>query len=153
MVSILFLSCIVILLLIAVIDAITRMIPDSLNILFFALSFLYAFKMGKVDFIGPLLLGTFFGLQWIASRGRWTGSGDIFLGISIGFLLGSWQRALVCLFLAYILGALVAAFLLLRGKTSRHDHIAFAPFLVAACVLTLSFGDSLLQLIGLFPTG
>ena len=133
------------LLLITVIDAHTRMIPDILNLPLLILCAAQAVFAGHINISGPLLLGAFFGGQWLISRGKWVGSGDILLAVSIGLLLGGFSRALFCLALSYIIGGVVASILLFIGVANRKSHIAFAPFLTSAALLTLIFGDVLLR--------
>jgi len=134
-------------LLIAVIDARTQTIHDALNLSFIIFSVAHAVAIGQLQVAGALLLALFFGAQWLVSRGKWVGSGDILLGAGIGFLLGDWENALLCLGLAYILGATAASYLLLFKKASRKSHIPFGPFLAAAALLTILFGDRMLGLI------
>ena len=122
------------------------MIPDYVNFPFLGLSLLYAYVSGTAAILGPLLLGIFFATQWAVSRGRWMGSGDVLLGIGIGFLLGDWQKAILCLVLTYVLGGSWGLALFIRKSGARHRQIAFAPFLAAACMIALLFGDSLLCL-------
>jgi len=135
------------LLLIAMIDARTQGIPDVLSLPFILLAAAYAFVVGPFTLAAPLALLVFFGVQWLFSRGAWVGSGDILLGIGIGFLLGDLASALLCLGLSYVIGALFASALLLRGKVTRKTHIPFGPFLAAATMLTLVLGNGMLQLL------
>jgi prepilin signal peptidase PulO-like enzyme (type II secretory pathway) len=135
------------LLLIAIIDARTQTIHDALNFSFIVFSAAHAVAIGQLQISGALFLALFFGAQWLVSRGRWVGSGDILLGVGIGFLLGGWEQSLLCLGLAYILGAMVASCLLLLKKASRKSHMPFGPFLAAAALLTIMFGDRILGLI------
>ncbi|MDD4628731.1 MAG: prepilin peptidase [Candidatus Peribacteraceae bacterium] len=132
------------LLLIAVVDEKTQMIPDVFSIPLVVLCIAEAIFMDTIEPVGPLLLGLFFAIQWLISRGKWVGSGDILLGIALGFLLGGWIRAVFCLALAYIIGGVVASFLLLSSRADRKSHVAFAPFLAASALLTLLYGDALL---------
>jgi len=129
------------LLLIAVIDAEQQRIPDVLNIPFVFLGILFNALSGSADPSGLLLGGGFFAVFWGVSRGRWTGSGDIILGAGIGALLGGFREMLLCLLFAYVAGALVAAFLLLSGRKTRKDRLAFGPFLALGALLTLFLGD------------
>jgi prepilin signal peptidase PulO-like enzyme (type II secretory pathway) len=133
------------LLLIAVIDARTQMIPDALSIPFVVLSGITVFMVhGTVELSGAMFLGIFFALQWILSGGRWVGSGDVLLAVGIGLLLGGYQYALMCLFFAYVSGALVAIYLLMRKLVSRRDRIAFGPFLALGTVITIAIGSMLM---------
>ena len=137
------------LLLIAVIDAEQQRIPDVLNIPFVFLGILFNALSGSVDPSGFFLGGGFFAVFWGVSRGRWMGSGDIILGAGIGALLGGFKEMLLCLLFAYVAGALVAAFLLLSGRKTRKDRLAFGPFLALGALLTLFLGDQAIPL--LFP--
>lgn len=135
------------LLLIALIDVRTREIPDVLSfaLIFFAVSL--GLLRGHIDIAGPLLLFLFFAGQWVLSRGKWIGSGDLLLGLGIGFLVGDLARSLLLLALAYVLGASVAVFLLMTKRATRKSHIPFGPFLAVATVLVLAFGGRILEVI------
>jgi prepilin signal peptidase PulO-like enzyme (type II secretory pathway) len=93
--------------------------------------------------IGALVGGGFFGLQYVVSRGRWIGGGDIRFGIVIGLMLG-WQKTVLTLFLAYTVGALVALVLLASRRAERTSRLAFGTFLAAATFVSLLFGDRLI---------
>lgn len=80
---------------------------------------------------GMVVCGGFFYLQYLISRGRWIGGGDIGLGIFIGAALGLWH-GLWALALAYVWGALAAAVLLATKKITLKSTISLGPFLAAA---------------------
>ncbi len=94
--------------------------------------------------IGAGLIGSFFALQYIVSRGHWIGSGDIRLGLIMGAILG-WKLGLMALALAYLSGAAVSIALLLGKKIKRKSHIAFGPFLVTATFLCMLYGETILS--------
>lgn len=132
------------LLLIAVIDLRTRTIPDALTLTVFVSAIMYHwFSTGVVPVTAPIIGAVFFGVQWIFSRGRWVGSGDILLAAAIGMLLGTAQNAVWMLLLSYIIGANVAIVLLLLKRLSRHDMVPFGPFLVIAGYVVLFLGSAL----------
>lgn len=90
-----------------------------------------------------LLLGTgFLGIQYLVSKGRWMGLGDLWLGASIGAWLG-WQGMLVAFYLCYLLGGLIAAFLFIFGGWRRGERVAFAPFLALGTVGAVWFGPAI----------
>jgi prepilin signal peptidase PulO-like enzyme (type II secretory pathway) len=94
--------------------------------------------------------GGFFLLQWLVSRGRWIGGGDVRIGAMMGAMLG-FPSILVALFLAYIIGAIVAVYLLVGKKTTWQSHMAFGTFLTFATVVALFAGKLLLApYVGLF---
>ncbi|KKT68136.1 MAG: Type 4 prepilin-like protein leader peptide-processing enzyme [Candidatus Uhrbacteria bacterium GW2011_GWE2_45_35] len=88
--------------------------------------------------LGMLVCGGFFYLQYLISRGRWVGGGDIGLGLFLGAALG-WWYGLWTLGLAYILGAMVAIILLATKKMTVKSTIPFGPFLTIAGWLVLLF--------------
>jgi leader peptidase (prepilin peptidase)/N-methyltransferase len=132
------------LLLIAVIDVRTRTIPDVLTFIAFAGALAYQWlATGTIPVVAPIIAASFFGAQWLLSRGRWVGSGDILLAAATGMLVGTPQAALWLLMASYAIGANVAIVLILRKKLSRGDMIPFGPFLVVAAYAVLFAGPAL----------
>lgn len=76
-------------------------------------------------------------MQWLLSNGKWVGSGDILIGLTMGAMLGSWELLGVALLIAYILGGLFAAVALVTHRKKRGDRIPFIPFLFIATMVTL----------------
>lgn len=138
------------LLIIGFIDAYTQTISDLLNIPLLVLAVLYSMLLGQFE-IGGIVLGVaFFGAQWLLSRGKCLGSGDIILAAGIGALVGSWERMVACLFLVYVIGALIASALLLTGRVKRGQYIAFAPFMAIGAIATVFFQSRIDQFIALY---
>lgn len=138
------------LLLIAVADAKSSLIPDAFSGLFILASLLAAVMLhGRVDLLSPLVGIVFFGFQWLISRGRWVGSGDIPVAAGIGLLLGDWKLAVIALTTAYIVGCVAVIPGLLSGRLKRNDHLPFVPFLMAGTLITLLWGDGFLRALGL----
>ena len=73
------------------------------------------------------------------------GSGDIFIGALMGLLLG-FPLILVALFLSFMLGSLISLILMALKKRTLKDTVPFAPFLIAATLITLFWGNQLLAL-------
>jgi len=87
------------------------------------------------------------GLYWVLytfSKGKWVGYGDVKLGLFMGIALG-FQRSLLALFLANIIGFLVVLPGVLVGKLKRTSRIPFGPFLIAAFIIAFLFGDKLIN--------
>ena len=118
-----------------------------------ALALIFSFFWFKSDMafwpeIGALsaLLGgaTGFGLMlipYLISRGG-MGGGDVKLAALIGLATG-FPHVFVSLLLAFFTGGLVAIFLLLFGVKKRKQAIPFAPFLAAAAMVTLVWGETI----------
>ena len=94
--------------------------------------------------LAALICGGFFLIQFLVSRGKWIGGGDIRVGFLMGFMLG-FPIVLVALFLAYIFGAIIGSCLLLTGKKKMQSQIPFGTFLSLATLIALLFGQSLLN--------
>lgn len=134
-------------LLLAVMDHDSQGIPDALTLPLITFAFLAAYLRGSLSWEAPILGAVFFGVQWLLSHGRMLGSGDILVGIAMGFLLGSFPQALLGIGLSYIIGALLACIFLASGKYSRGTRIAFVPYLLAGTLTAMIFGDGILAVI------
>jgi len=94
--------------------------------------------------LGGIIVSGFFLLQFLVSRGKWIGGGDIRLGFLMGVMLG-WPKAIVALFLAYIIGALIGVILIILKKKTWKSEIPFGTFLAVGTVITLLYGEYLLE--------
>ncbi len=103
------------------------------------LSSLAGMAIGGGLFLAVYFLGSFF------LKEESMGIGDIKLAAGIGVFLG-WEGMLICFFLSFLLGAVIATTLLLTHLKKRRDKIPFAPFLVGAALISLFLGDKLLHL-------
>jgi leader peptidase (prepilin peptidase) / N-methyltransferase len=88
--------------------------------------------------------GLFYGIFQL-SGGRWIGGGDVKLGFLLGAAVGGPWLALLMLFLASLLGSVVSLPLLVFGKAKRSTRIPFGPFLVAAAIVSLLFGQDIIN--------
>ncbi len=92
---------------------------------------------------GLAIAGGLFYLLFQFSNGRWIGGGDVKLGFLLGLIVGGPINSLLVLFMASTLGTLVIMPLLLTGKATRQSRIPFGPFLIAAAVIALLFGNAI----------
>lgn len=125
------------LLVIAVIDGETQMIPDVLSITVIVLALAFRLEAGYVAVGGALVGLAVFGGQWLISRGRWLGSGDVFLSVGLGLLVGGAGEMMIAVLSAYIIGAMVALLGLATGGLKRTDRLAFGPFLACGAAVSL----------------
>ena len=93
--------------------------------------------------LGFLIGGGFFLLQFVVSKGRWIGGGDVRLGALMGAVLG-WQLVLVALMLAYVVGAIVSLILVALKKKTMASTTPFGTYLVLATLAALYWGDNIL---------
>lgn len=99
-------------------------------------------------FYGALLGGGFIAIIILLTKGMGWGDFEIFLlcGIFLGLKL-----SVIALFFSFIFGGVIGVLLVLFKKKSRKDYIPFGPFISAAGIFTILFGERILVwYIGLF---
>lgn len=117
---------------IAAYDLRWQLIP--MKILWGTMGFVFVWRWAFLPAsLGPSLLGMVFGGGWmlllfLVSRGKWIGSGDIWLAMLVGLCLG-WPHIVFGLYLTYVVAGLVAAILLMSRRRRIGERLAFAPFL------------------------
>ncbi len=72
------------------------------------------------------------------------GMGDVKLVLFLGLISG-FPEILLLLFIAFVTGGLIAGVLLALGKVSRKDPIAFGPYLALAGMITLLYGETIIN--------
>ncbi len=92
--------------------------------------------------ISGIIGGSFFLIQFIISRGKWIGGGDIRLGLLVGLALG-WPNVIVAIFLAYFIGSLIGIGLLVTGKKKWGSKLPLGVFLSVATVVVLFWGEGI----------
>lgn len=91
-----------------------------------------------------VLFGIFYAL-FTLSDGKWIGGGDVKLAIALGLFAGSPLQALLVIFFASILGLLGSLPGMLRGRLGVASRVPFGPFLLAATMVVVLFGPSLID--------
>ncbi len=94
--------------------------------------------------IGALIGGGIFLIQFIISRGRWIGGGDVRLGFMMGVWLG-YPSIVVALFIAYVVGAICGVLLLAFKKKTWQAQIPFGTFLAIGTLASLYGGTHIIQ--------
>jgi len=94
--------------------------------------------------IAVIIGGGFFLLQYVVSKGKWIGGGDIRLGILMGAMLG-YPNIFIALMLAYIFGSIIGIMLLVFKKKQWSSEIPFGTFLSVATVITILWGEQILN--------
>lgn len=102
--------------------------------------------------LGAGIVAGFFYLQYLVSRGRWIGFGDVKLGLMLGVVAG-FPLSIFLLFISYMSGAIVGVFLIATGKKQAGSKLPFGVFLALGAIATLLYGQAAfnwyLNLIGL----
>jgi len=86
----------------------------------------------------------FFLLQFVVSRGKWIGGGDLRLGLLMGVSLG-FPNIIIALMIAYVVGAIFGLGLIALGKKKMSSEVPFGTFLSLATIVTLFWGENILN--------
>jgi prepilin signal peptidase PulO-like enzyme (type II secretory pathway) len=92
--------------------------------------------------ISGIIGGSFFLLQFLISKGKWIGGGDIRLGLLMGLALG-WPNVVIALILAYFIGSISGIFLILIGKKGWSSQIPMGIFLSTGTIIVLFWGEKI----------
>ncbi len=95
-------------------------------------------------FLSATIGSGFFIIQFLVSRGRWIGGGDIRLGLLLGVALG-WPLIIPSIFIAYIFGAVVGLGLLSFRKKQWKSVLPLGTFLAVSGIITLLYGYELIE--------
>lgn len=132
---------------VAVYDWRWALLPDAFTLGLAVVGLVGAWSHGLAPtdiLLGGLAGAGFFGLQFVLSRKRWVGSGDILLGAALGLLLG-WRMLGLALLLAYFIGALAASVLVLMKRRRTSSSIAFGPYLTLGAFIAWLWGPRLID--------
>jgi prepilin signal peptidase PulO-like enzyme (type II secretory pathway) len=144
-----------VLLLIAVIDLQHRLVPNALVTGGLALALFFNIWQ-PVRGLGAAIGGAAVGgglLALVALVGRGAmGAGDVKLAFLIGMMTG-FPWVLQALIIGIVLGGVAAALLLLTRTVQRKEYIPYAPYLVAGCIVTLLYGQSIASGFGILIEG
>jgi len=110
----------------------------------FLINVFYLNYSASLLWLGMLVGGGFFYFQYLISKGRWIGGGDVRMGIMMGAWLG-WPNVLVALFFAYILGAVFALILMFLKKADGKTEVPFGTFLAIGTFFTIYHGGAVLD--------
>lgn len=99
-----------------------------------------------------LALAGLYGLIWLVSKGRLVGFGDVKLCVPLSLLLGSWQLALVTLFLANAICVFTVLPRLLRRKVHFNSSTPFGPSLIVATIIVVFASVYIKQFISYYFT-
>lgn len=142
--DVLYILCMMILLVIAVVDWNTYEIPRGLNVCILVLGLI---RLG-LDYhnwsqyiIGFFAVSGFLCLLYWVSGGTWIGGGDVKLMAAAGLLLG-WKEILVALVAGCVLGSIIHIMsMILCNKKDR--TLAFGPYLSLGIVVAMIWGEQL----------
>jgi prepilin signal peptidase PulO-like enzyme (type II secretory pathway) len=121
-------------------------LPDIFSMPSILLALIYQTIYGNesyISIISAMLFGAaFFILQYVFTKGKGIGTGDIRLGVLTGALLG-WPLALYSIMLAYVGGSIVAMILLISKKMNMKSALPLGVFLIPALVITFLYSSEI----------
>lgn len=131
---------------VAVFDLKHYLILDKVVLPAAAIALIYSFFAGNYvsAILSGLGFGGFFLFQYLISKGRWIGFGDVKFGLLLGLVL-TWPLSLICLLLAYYAGAIVGIGLIAAGKKNFGSKLPFGTFLGFSGIITMLFGSGLVE--------
>lgn len=106
----------------------------------------YPYNLGAYLFsliIALALAGLFFGAQYLITRGKGLGEGDIWLGLFLGALFPNLRELLVAILGAYFIGSIVGLSLLISGRKQWSSQLPLGVFLTTTAIISLFFGQAI----------
>lgn len=139
---------IAVLILIIVVDVEHRLVLHAVTfptmIFATAASFLLSDSSPKLAVVGGIVGFVFFFLAYLIGQRLFgpgaLGFGDVTLATTMGLMLG-FHRIFFALILGILLAGLWSLLGLLSGRFSRRTYFAYGPFLAAAGIVTVIWGD------------
>jgi len=92
-----------------------------------------------------LLFTSFFLVQYLLTKKKGIGEGDIWLGALIGLAFPDLNKLLMVILLAYFLGAVIGLVLIYKAGKERKSQVALGPFLSLAAIIVLIWGPALIN--------
>jgi leader peptidase (prepilin peptidase)/N-methyltransferase len=140
------------LIIIAFIDLNEQIVPDVISLPGIVIGFIISFFVPYISFINSALgVAVGGGIILIIGLGgsvifkkEAMGGGDVKLAAMIGAFLG-WRYIIISLFLGFFLGALAGIFLIISKIKSREDVVPFGPFIVLGSLITLLWGEKIIN--------
>lgn len=111
--------------------------------------YFYRHVMSLIETVGwtfasGIGVGLFFLILILVTKGRGMGGGDMKLGIFIGLILG-FPNSVAAIMLAFLLGSVFGIVLILSRVKKFGQTIPFGPFLSLASVVTILWGDQIIN--------
>jgi prepilin signal peptidase PulO-like enzyme (type II secretory pathway) len=93
---------------------------------------------------GIIISGIFYALFQL-SGGAWIGGGDVKLAVVLGLLAATPLKALLVMFLSSVIGTICSIPILLKGKKGLQAKVPYGPFLLAATVVVVLWGQQFID--------
>ncbi len=120
-------------------------LPDFSTIVLVGLALVYNWLGASININNIVMavgLFMFFGFLHLVTKGKGMGFGDVKLVFFIGLFLG-WPGSIVAMYLAFIIGAIVAIGLMMFGGYGKKSLLPFGPFLILGTVMAWWWTDTI----------
>jgi Type II secretory pathway, prepilin signal peptidase PulO and related peptidases len=150
------LAMLVILTILFVYDLRWQLLPNFLLYALLALSVIFRacdpISFFTIEAIANLLapvviLSGVYLLLYFASKGKWVGSGDWILALPLAIILENWLLAFMVLFLANLIGSIIAIPIMATKKLSSNSSIPLGPLLILAFVIVFFSQGFIIELL------
>ncbi|MDD4996225.1 MAG: prepilin peptidase [Patescibacteria group bacterium] len=107
-----------------------------------------SFWARSVQIFWTTLIGVgFFAVQYLLTKGKGIGLGDLRIGFFMAVALGHWSMICLALVISYFIGALVSLFLIVFKKKGLKSEIPLGPFLALGTFFVFIFGQEIINII------
>ena len=106
----------------------------------------YPYNLGYYIFsliVALALAGLFFGAQYLITRGKGLGEGDIWLGLFLAAIFPNLRDLLVAILGAYTIGAVVGVGFLITKKKQWSSKLPLGVFLTTAAIISMFWGQAI----------
>ena len=128
-------------------DAIAYLVPDRVaihGIIIIGLLNFFILRDAKSIIFGGIIGGAWFLIQFILSKGKWVGGGDIRIGILLGVLVG-YPLIWLALGISYVGGSLIALVLIILRMKTLKSRLPFATLLLPSGFIIWLWGSQIWQ--------
>jgi len=95
--------------------------------------------------ISGLVAAIFFLIQFIATKKKGLGEGDIWLGLLLGLSFPTWPQLFLIMVISYGAGSIVGLALMATKEKKMKSKIALGPFLAFGAIITLIWGERIIN--------
>ncbi len=142
------LFAIFLLLIIFVFDWRYYLIPVNLLIIFTPFFWFFNILSGITwwwPLISAVIVVAFFLSQYIITKRKGLGEGDIWLGGALAFLFPVYQELIIAILLAYFIGSIIGVLFIALKKKEWQSKMPLGTFLVIGSIISLFFADIIWQ--------
>jgi len=130
------------------IDIRTYLLPDKLTIPVFVLGLVFAYPLLVKHLVAAIIgAAILMGIRFLGNliyKTETMGLGDVKLAAAIGAFWGT-THILLTLYLSFIIGGMLAIFVMIFTKKGRKECMPFGPAIILSSALSFFYGESLIQ--------